>query len=232
MKIKNNMKFILLLIIFIFASLKYDFYTIFKNDFYVISENLKVTLINCIIGILIGYLLAIFLGLIVFKYELLSGAIDVINIIIQNIPTIILFPIILTLNGQIELSKIIIISLTVMYPIYVNLIDQKATSQYIEFIDFTKTISTKATVKYFELFLSYKVNEIFDGLKIAVTYAFYTTITTEFLISEKGIGIYLRQAINNYQKDKLYLVTAIIVIISLGLVGIVEIIKSKVIAYD
>ena len=223
---------IIIIALFLIIFFKYDFITIISQDSLIIINHLKYTLFNTLLGIGIGYLIAIYLGFIRYSFPLSSNLIIFLNIIIQNIPIVILLPILMQIFGIIEISKIVIISLIVMYPIYINLTQDKVKTEQIDFLLFIKTLTKSKATQYFELYLPYQAKTILEGLKISVTYAFYTTITTEFLVAQNGIGIYLKQSLNTFNYDKLYLITCLVIVISLGLVYFVNVIERKIFKYE
>ena len=72
------------------------------------------------------------------------------------------------------------------------------------------------------------IEKLFSGLKISATYAVMAATVAEWLGGTVGLGVYMVRSKKAYALDKVFASTILIVIFSLIFVGVVQIIRKKV----
>lgn len=190
-----------------------------------VLENAAATLsragIGFLVGILIGYVLALLMSLndtvekIAFPYLML----------IQMIPVLGMAPIILALTGDIAVSRIVIAAILTFYPVATNTLcgfksveKEKHELMYLyaanKFQIYTKTL-IPASLPYF-----------FTGLKISAPMAVTASILVDTLQGGLGLGCLLSQslkgAMTRYVFWQIILLSAIIGILSFVIIGLIE----------
>ena len=70
------------------------------------------------------------------------------------------------------------------------------------------------------------LTQFFSGLKISASYAVVGAVISEWLGGFEGLGVYMTRVSKAYAYDKMFAVIIFIVIISLMLMGVVNILKA------
>lgn len=175
------------------------------------------TLIGLALGALAGVLLSVLLHLVPGARRALSPML----ILSQNIPVIVLGPLLVIWLGFGELPKIVLILLVCFFPVTLSMVtglrqgDPKL-HNYLAMIG-----ASKWTV-FMKLELPNSVPFLFSGLRIAAAYSVTSAIVAEWLGAKDGLGYYIKLAANGFETARVFAGTAIVVLFSLLLfVGVV-----------
>jgi ABC-type nitrate/sulfonate/bicarbonate transport system permease component len=137
-------------------------------------------------------------------------------VVSQNIPIIALAPLFAIWFGFGMLPKIIVVVLVCFFPILMNLLDGfDAVDQ--ELINLFRTMGANNFKIYRYVKLPASLPYFFSGLKIAITYSIMGAVIAEWLGGSSGLGIYMLRVKNQYNYNKVYAVTLIIIILCLVL---------------
>lgn len=80
--------------------------------------------------------------------------------------------------------------------------------------------------RYFPCEVSGCIAAVLSGLKISASYAVVGAVISEWLGGFEGLGVYMTRVSKAYAFDKMFAVIIFIVIISLLLMGVVNLIKT------
>jgi NitT/TauT family transport system permease protein len=224
----SSIRNITLIGLLVFVWIKFDFNNIIQSLGYKLLQEYFFTLNYAIIGTSIGILSGILIGYIVYRFRFLNGIVEALNIIIQNIPSIVLFPILIIAIGTGSISKLVAIGLSAMYPIYIAITNNQYYSQNGDINYFLKSLTNSSIKQYFRFYLRYILPELFASIKLALTYSFYTAITAEYIASTNGIGIQLRKYYDQYAYNEVYFITTFVIITSIIFVYMINKAEKKV----
>ena len=171
----------------------------------------KLALLGLTIGIGCGLAVAVLLHRFSFIRELLYPVL----IMSQNVPILVLAPLLIIWFGFGLLPKLIIICLVCFFPIVIAAMDGfRQTSpelkHYFEMIGATKAQT------FWKLEWPFAYPSIFSGIKIAATYSVMGAVIAEWLGAKKGIGVYMTLAQSSFRTDRVFV--AILAIVCLSLV--------------
>jgi ABC-type nitrate/sulfonate/bicarbonate transport system permease component len=198
-------------------------YNLFLSDTF---STTKLALSGYIIGSLIGIIIAVLLHVIpglkniFYPYLILS----------QNIPIIVLAPLLVVWFGFGILPKIIIITLVCFFPITVASLDgfknvPNDLMQYMRMSGATKwQIFTKVEFPN-------ALPPIFSGLKISATYSVMGAVISEWLGSDKGIGVFMTLSSSSFRTDRVFIAIFIIILLSLLFYIVIIIIEKNIIKW-
>ncbi|MGG4013367.1 ABC transporter permease [Bacillus smithii] len=170
----------------------------------------KLSLTGYLIGCGFGFLAAVCLHLL----PKLKEAVYPFLILSQNIPIIVLAPLLVIWFGFGILPKIIIITLFCFFPVAVAALDgfrqvPHELRYYMEMAGATKS------QLFLKLELPGSLPSIFSGLKISAAYSVMGAVVSEWIGAQEGIGVFMTIASSSFQTEKVFV--AIFVIMALSL---------------
>lgn len=185
-------------------------------------STIKLSLLGLLIGSGIGFLTAILLHLI----PAFESAFYPLLILSQNVPIIVLAPLLIIWFGFGLLPKLIVITLVCFFPITVAALDGfKQTTPEL------KSYMIMAGAKRLQLFqkleFPFALPAIFSGLKISATYSVMGAVISEWLGAKSGIGVYMTLASSSFQTAKVFVAIFIIMILSLLFIAIITLFERR-----
>ncbi|MBI5439986.1 MAG: ABC transporter permease [Deltaproteobacteria bacterium] len=130
------------------------------------------------------------------------------------IPKIAALPIVFALFGLGELSKIVIICISVFFPAYLAAFSgAKATSRV--HVWAARNMGARPVQVFFRVVLPSALPEFFNGLRVALAFSFIVMFVAEVVSSTKGLGHLIVFAEENTRFDIMY-----VAIISIGIIGL------------
>jgi ABC-type nitrate/sulfonate/bicarbonate transport system permease component len=133
-------------------------------------------------------------------------------ILSQNIPIIVLAPLLVIWFGFGIMPKIIVITLVCFFPIAVSALDGfRQTSQ--ELVHYMKMAGASQKQIFFKLELPHALPSLFSGLKISATYSVMGAVISEWLGGNQGIGVYMTLASSSFRTDRVFVAILIIMIL-------------------
>lgn len=183
-------------------------------------STISLSLLGFSIGLIFGLLTAILLHLIPFIRE----SIYPLLIISQNIPIIVLAPLLVIWFGFGLLPKLIVIVLVCFFPITVAALDGfKQTSSELKHYMMMAGASKKQL--FWKLELPYALPSLFSGLKISATYSVMGAVISEWLGAKQGIGVYMTLASSSFRTDRVFVAIFAIIALSLLFFSIIVLIE-------
>jgi len=173
-------------------------------------STIKLSLFGFIIGASIGLITAIILHRIPFIRE----SIYPLLILSQNIPIIVLAPLLVIWFGFGLLPKLIVITLVCFFPITVAALDGfKQTPSNLKHYMMMAGATNRQL--FWKLELPYSLPALFSGLKISATYSVMGAVISEWLGAKMGVGVYMTLASSSFRTDRVFV--AIFAIMGLSL---------------
>ena len=181
------------------------------------------TVVEAIVGLIGAVFIAIFIAMLMERFKTMRKIIYPFLILSQTIPFIILAPLLTLWFGFGLLPKIIIISLVCFFPITINLIDG---FQGVDPAILRLLTSMGASQKQIFKWVKWPASlpNFFSGLKIAATYSILGAVVSEWMGTDRGLGILLVRSTKSYLTDRVFATIGIITILSMIVVLLVEII--------
>lgn len=178
------------------------------NYYHHIWSTIQLSVIGFGIGCSVGFLVAIALHLM----PRVKEAFYPLMILSQNIPIIVLAPLLVIWFGFGMMPKIIVITLVCFFPIAVSALDGfRQTSQ--ELIHYMKMAGASKKQIFFKLELPHALPSLFSGLKISATYSVMGAVISEWLGANQGIGVYMTLASSSFRTDRVFVAIFIIMIL-------------------
>ena len=171
---------------------------------------LKVALLGLLLGVIIACLLAVLMD----SLSWLNDLIYPMMVVVQTIPTIALAPILVLWLGYGILPKIVLIILTTTFPIIVSILDG-----FRHCDRDTLTLFELMRANRWQILWHFKIPAslpyFYAGLRVSVSYAFITTVVSEWLGGFEGLGVYMIQSKKLFQYDTMFAIIVLVSVISL-----------------
>ncbi len=207
-----------------------DVINAFIKDFSLIMYHTKYTMIEAFLGIGIAIVLAFVLSIILdwskVFYDIFYSPI----IISQTIPTIAIAPLLIIWLGYYMAPKILLIVMTVFFPILIALLDgYKSVDK--DSLKLLKTMGASKWQMYTHVKLPASVGYFFAGLRVSVSYALISAVVSEWLGGFYGLGVYMTRVRKAFALDKMFAIIFFISALSLLLMALVDVLHKKIVKY-
>jgi sulfonate transport system permease protein len=165
-----------------------------------ISISLWRALVGFIIGGLLGFLLGLFNGIFRFSDLLFDTSIQM----LRNIPHLALIPLVILWFGIDETSKIFLVALGVLFPVYINTYHGiKSVDK--DLIEMGKAYGLKGTALFFSVIFPGALSSILVGIRFSLGVMWLTLIVAETISAHSGIGYMAMNAREFMQMDVIVL---------------------------
>ncbi len=201
------------------------------SDWDLILKNAEVTLQEAMTGLLAGVIIAFVIATIMDNFSLLYRGVYPIMVVTQTIPTVAIAPLLVLWMGYGMEPKITLVALTTFFPVAVGLLDGYK-SVDIDQINLMRAMGAGALKIFWHIKLPVALPYFFSGLKISASYAIVGAVIAEWVGGFEGLGVYMTRLKKAYAFDRMFSVIIVIVVISLLLVGLVNIIRKLVMPWE
>lgn len=164
-----------------------------------ISISLGRTVTGFLIGGLIGFLLGLFNGL----FKPLDLLLDTSIQMLRNIPHLALLPLVILWFGIDEVSKVFLVGLGVLFPIYIHTY-QGIKSVDKRLIEMGRAYGLKGYSLFLQVILPGALSSIFVGIRYALGVMWTTLIVAETIAADSGIGYMAMNASEFMKLDVFY----------------------------
>lgn len=179
------------------------------------------------IGVCIGLLTAVLLHVVPFVRE----SVYPLLILSQNVPVIVLAPLLVIWFGFGVLPKIIVITLVCFFPVTVAALDGfKQTAS--DLIHYMKMSGASRQQLFWKLELPHALPAIFSGIKISATYSIMGAVISEWLGAKEGVGVYMTLASSSFRADRVFVAIFAIMALSLIFFAIIMLLERLLIRWQ
>ncbi|MBT2216415.1 ABC transporter permease [Virgibacillus dakarensis] len=185
-------------------------------------STITLSIMGFLIGASIGILVAVCLHLIPFIRE----AFFPLMILSQNIPIIVLAPLLVIWFGFGMLPKIIIITLVCFFPIAVAALDGFRQTDR-DLIHYMQMAGANKRQIFRKLEIPSALPSLFSGLKISATYSVMGAVISEWLGANEGIGVYMTLASSSFRTDRVFVAIFFVMVLSLLFFSLIAFIEKR-----
>jgi ABC-type nitrate/sulfonate/bicarbonate transport system permease component len=192
-----------------------------------VLATVKLAAAGYVIGCGFGFLAAVCLHLL----PKVKEAIYPFLILSQNIPIIVLAPLLVIWFGFGVLPKIIVITLFCFFPVAVAALDgfqqvPQELKYYMEMAGATKT------QMFLKLELPGSLPAVFSGFKISAAYSVMGAVVSEWLGAQKGIGVFMTVSSSSFQTEKVFVAIFVIMALSLLFFLIIVLLEKRLLKWQ
>lgn len=171
-------------------------------------------------GFLVGTILGIMIAIVLHVIPGFKEAFYPLLVLSQNIPIIVLAPLLIIWFGFGLLPKLIIISLVCFFPVTVSALDGFRQTPT-ELINYMKMAGATKSQLFWKIECPYSLPSIFSGLKISATYSVMGAVISEWLGAKTGIGVFMTLASSSFRTDRVFVSIFIIMFLSMFFFGVI-----------
>lgn len=183
------------------------------------------TLFLSIIGFAIGTTIGLIVAMVLHLFKNVRETFYPFLILSQNIPIIVLAPLLVIWFGFGPLPKFIIITIACFFPIAISTLSGlQQTSRELTY--YMRMMGANKSQIFWKLELPDAVPSIFSGLKIAATYSVMAAVVSEWLGAQKGIGVFMTMATSSYKTTQVFVAIIIAMLISLAFFSFVLLLEK------
>lgn len=197
----------------------------------VYQEHLISTVQLSIVGLFIGCSFGIIAGIGLHIVPFLKEALYPLIIISQNIPTIVLAPLLVVWFGFGLLPKIIIITLVCFFPITISLLDGFRQTDR-DLLNYMRMAGATKRQIFWKLEWPQCLPYLFSGFKISATYSVLGAVISEWLGASKGLGVYMTVSSSAFRTDRVFVAIFFIVGLSLLLFVLIILLQKIIIRWN
>ncbi|MEI3614156.1 ABC transporter permease subunit [Pseudogracilibacillus sp. SO30301A] len=172
--------------------------------FYHMQGSLARAFVGLLIGGGIGFIMGISNGLSNISFQLSDTTLQM----IRNVPNLALVPLVIIWFGIDEGAKIFLVSISVMFPVYINTLHGIRNIDP-GFIEMGRMYDLKGWHLFKEILLPGALPSIFVGLRYALGSMWLTLIIAETIATSRGIG-YLAMTAQQFMQSDIIIITIIL----------------------
>lgn len=169
-----------------------------------LTDHISISLGRATLGFLIGGLLGFFLGIMngIFRFSdlLLDTSIQM----LRNIPHLALIPLVILWFGIDETSKIFLVALGVLFPVYINTYHGIKNVEG-DLIEMGKAYGLRGSKLFFSVIFPGALSSILVGIRFSLGVMWLTLIVAETISAHSGIGYMAMNAREFMQMDVIVL---------------------------
>jgi putative hydroxymethylpyrimidine transport system permease protein len=201
------------------------------EDRSLLLSNGWVTIKEVLLGFLIAAVVGIAFAILIHLSEVARRAIYPLLIGSQNIPIVILAPILVVWFGFGLTPKLVIVALICFFPITVNTLDGLRSVDP----DLIKMLRALGAGRYQRLWraeLPTALPYAFSGARVAITVSVIGAVFAEYVGSSEGLGHLINQAQAQLLTARSFAAVVVLSAIALGLFALVTLIERRVVSWD
>lgn len=200
------------------------------KSFQAISGHLISTVKLALSGFFIGSFIGLLIAALLHLFPGAKDAVYPLLILSQNIPIIVLAPLLVIWFGFGMLPKLIVISLVCFFPVAVAALDGFRQTPY-ELKHYFKMMGADKKQLFWKLELPHSLPFLFSGLKISATYSVMGAVISEWLGAKSGIGVYMTLASSSFRTDRVFVAIFIIMGLSLLFFWIISLLERYIVSW-
>ena len=198
----------------------------FIKDFPLIMYHAAATLGEGALGIAVSVVISILIAVWMDRSPAAKKTIYPLLVISQTVPVMAIAPLLIIWFGFGMAPKIILVVIMCFFPITVNMTDGFAQVDR-DCLNMFRVWNASEGQILRHLKFPAALPYFFSGLRISVTWMLVAAILSEWLGGSRGIGVYMLRSKQAYALDKVFASVIFVVLVSLILIGILNLIRKK-----
>jgi NitT/TauT family transport system permease protein len=194
-------------------------------------QHTLVTLYEILAGLFIGGLAATSLGYLLAKSSTLEKLLSPYLVASQSMPVVAIAPLLVIWFGPGMLSKIIICSLTVFFPILINtLIGLREVPQDLR--NLMRTLEANPFQTFWKLEVPAALPVYLGGLRVGATLAVIGAVVGELVGADRGLGFLINVGRGQYDTALVFVALFTLIITAMALYGLVLFIETRLLSWQ
>ncbi|MCJ7694836.1 MAG: ABC transporter permease [Anaerolineaceae bacterium] len=196
-----------------------------------IQRHLFITLLEVLLGLSLGTGFAIITGYILAKSPSAEKLASPYLIASQSIPIVAIAPLLVIWFGPGLLSKVLICSLIVFFPVLINtVVGLREVPQDLHYLMRSLGSTPFKTLYYLEIPAALPI--FFGGLRVGATLAVIGAIVGELVGSDRGLGFLINVGRGQYDTALVFVAVITLVVMASSLYGFVLLLESRLLSWQ
>ena len=183
-----------------------------------------------VVGYALGGAVGLLVAFVLHLSPLLRRALAPLLLLSQNVPTIVLAPLLVVWFGYGLLPKLMLLTLVCFFPIAIATLDGLARADR-SMVGYMRMAGATRWQTFVKLELPWSLPAMFSGLKVSAAYSVLGAVISEWVGAKKGLGVYLNLMHSGFQVDNMFVAIAFIAALSLALFGLVAAVERRVVRW-
>jgi len=151
-------------------------------------------------------------------------------ILSQNVPTIVLAPLLVVWFGFGWAPKLVLLTMVCFFPIAISTLDGLARADR-NMVGYMRMAGATRWQTFRKLELPWSLPSMFSGLKVAAAYSVLGAVISEWVGASRGLGVYLNLMKSGFQVDRMFVAIAVIAALSLFMFALVVGVERRVVRW-
>lgn len=176
-------------------------------------QHTQISLLRSLSGFAIGALFGCTVGLLAAAFRAVNNFYEPIISLTYPVPKVAALPIIFAWFGIGEVSKIVTITISVFFPLYVSMLAGAQSTPRVHIWAARNMGATPLQIIY-KVLLPNALPQVFNGLRVGLGLSFVVMFVSEMVASQRGLGHLVAFAEDNLRIDLMF-----VALVTIGIIG-------------
>ncbi len=196
----------------------------------VLPQHIATTLVEALGGLALAIMVAVPIAAAIVLLQPLRRAVLPLLVISQNIPMVVLAPLLAVWFGFGVGPKVLVVALVGFFPIAVATTDGLLGADR-DLIDLVRGMGARPARVLRTVLIPHALPSFFAGLKISASYAVLAAVIGEWVGASAGLGLFITRAQSAFRTDRVLVAVVVIAVISVALFAAVQVLSRLVLPY-
>jgi ABC-type nitrate/sulfonate/bicarbonate transport system permease component len=178
-----------------------------------LGPHVLTTLTEAVAGLVLGTVAGLVLSILVTASRVTGDAVYPLVVLTQTVPVVVLAPLMILWTGFGLLPKIILVALTVFFPVLVSAVAAMRAVDA-EHADMVAGLGGTRLDQFLLVRLPASIPGALAGLRVAATYAVGAAVVAEYLAGQSGLGVFVQRSRKAYAVDQIFVGVVLIALLS------------------
>ena len=184
--------------------------------------HLRTTLAEALLGLALAAVAGVALAAVIASSAFARRAVYPIVVVSQNVPLIVLAPLLVIWFGFGMAPKVLVVALAGFFPIAVNTVDGLRSADR-EMVDLVRSMGASRGQVLRTVLVPSAVPSFFAGLKISAAYAVIGAVIGEWVGASSGLGLFITRSQTAFRVDRVFVAIVVIATLSIALFTVVHV---------
>ena len=187
----------------------------------VLPAHIRTTLAEAVIGLGVAAVAGAALAAVIASVGLVRRVLYPVLVLSQNIPLVVLAPLLVVWFGFGMLPKVIVVALIGFFPIVVSTVDGLRGADR-EMVDLVRSMGGSRLQVLTAVRIPSAIPAFFAGLKVGAAYAVIGAVIGEWVGASSGLGLFITRSQTAFRTDQVFVAIAVVATMSIALFGAVQ----------
>jgi putative hydroxymethylpyrimidine transport system permease protein len=192
-----------------------------------LPEHTRTTLGEALLGLFFSAVLGVALAALIASVPLARRVLYPLLVLSQNIPVLVLAPLLAVWFGFGMTPKVVIVVLIGFFPIAVNTADGLLNADR-EMVALVRSMGANRWQVLRTVLVPSAVPSFFAGLQIGAAYAVIGAVIAEWMGASSGLGLFITRSQRAFRTDQIFMAVVLIALVSIALFGAVQLLARLV----